>query len=273
MKNHENVETVNASRHAKLRVKPNPNMEHAKDLHLAAAMLNELSPCSSNFPLVFIQNQENQRMRLVAMMGIRVGENVFYDAEGWAGTYIPLVIQQHPFVLGFDDRIQENEKVLASCLDRSSSYISEDDGIALFTETGEETDFLKSRNQMLSTIFEGEKLTEQFTRKMVELDLLVPLEVVLQQPNGDMRRVTGLQTVSERKLRDLAPAQLEELHKLDYLPACYLILGSLFQLHRIVRLRNQKGDDPIVAIRVELEPQDAAPQQMAAQQEGQAQAN
>lgn len=273
MKNRDNVETVDASRHAGLRVKPNQDLAHAKELHLVVALLNELSACSSNFPLVFIQNPESQRVRLVAMMGIRAGENSYYSADGWDGTYVPLIVQQHPFVLGFDDRVEENDKVLATCIDRTSNAVSEVDGIALFNEAGEDTDFLKSRHQMLGNIFEGEKLTEQFIRKMNELELLVPFEVILQEPSGDLRKVTGLQTVSERKLRALSPAQLEELHRLDFLPACYLILGSLFQLHRIIRLRNQKGNDPIVAVRVELEPQEAPQQQMAAQQDAQSQSN
>lgn len=257
MKNHDNVETVDASRHAKLRVKPNQDVGHAKETHLVGVMLNELSPCTSNYPLVFIHNKESGRTRLVAMLGMRAGENVYYNADGWEGTYVPLLLQQHPFQLGFDDRVEDNERVLATCIDRSSPLVSEEDGIAMFKEDGEETDFMKSRNQILSNIFEGEKLTEQFTRKLLELDLLESFDVVLQQPNGDLRKVTGLQTVSERKLRELDSGKLAELQALDFLPACYLILGSMFQLHRVVRLRNKKSNDPIAGLRVELQPQDA----------------
>jgi hypothetical protein len=258
MKNPENIETIDASRHAKLRVKPNPDFGHAKESHLVAVMLNELSPCTSNYPLVFISNKENGRTRLVAMLGLRAGENVYYNGQDWEGTYVPFLLQQHPFILGFDDRVEDNDRILATCIDRSSPLVSEEDGIAMFKDNGEETDFMKSRNQLLGTIFEGEKLTEQFTRKMVEFDLLEPFEVALQQPDGALRKITGLQTISERKLRALDAERLAELQKADFLPACYLILGSLFQLHRVVRLRNQKGNDPLVGLRVELQPEGAA---------------
>jgi len=253
MKNPDNIETIDVSRHAKLRVKPNPDFGHARESHLVSVMLNELSPCTSNYPLVFITSSELGRTRLVAMLGLRVGENVFYNGQDWEGTYVPLLLQQHPFLLGYDDRVEDNERILSTCIDRSSPLISEDDGIAMFKPDGEETDFLQSRNLLLGTIFEGEKLTEQFTRKMVELDLLESFEVDLQQADGSMRKITGLQTISENKLRALDAERLAELQKADFLPACYLILGSLFQLHRVVRLRNQKGNDLIAGVRVQLE--------------------
>lgn len=253
MKNPDNIETIDVSRHAKLRVKPSADFGHARDSHLVSVTLNELSPCTSNYPLVFITSKELGRTRLVAMLGLRAGENVYYNEAGWEGTYVPLLLQQHPFLLGYDDRVEDNERILSTCIDRSSPLVSEEDGIAMFKENGEETDFLQSRNLLLGTIFDGERLTDQFIRRVVELDLLEPFDVVLQSPDGSLRKITGLSTISESKLRALDSARLSELHQADFLPACYLILGSLFQLHRVVRLRNQKGNDPIAGVRVELQ--------------------
>jgi len=88
---------------------------------------------------------------------------------------------------------------------------------------------------------------------------LSPLEIIVQPETGEMRRVAGIFTISERKLRELTDAQVQELYKADFLPACYVILGSIFQLHRLMYLRNKKDFERIVNYRIDLEPQAAPP--------------
>jgi len=258
MKNFDNVETVDKDRHANLRVKPNPDFFHAKAMNLSAVTLGELSACTGNFPVVFLQNADTKVFIPVAMFGLRTNENIYYNEAGWDSSYVPMMIQQAPFVIGYDDRKEESSQDLTICLDKKSPYLSDVEGIALFTPAGEETDYLKNRNQLLSAIFEGEKLTSQFTRKIVELGLLSPIEVILQPANGEIRKVTGLHSLNEQKLKALTPAQLQELHSLDFLPACYIILGSMFQLHRLIKLRNDKSDEKIVNFRIDVAPEEDA---------------
>lgn len=257
MQNSNNVATVDKSRHSKVRIKPNPDFVHAKDFNLVGVTLGELSACTSNYPVMFIQNPDNKQFRLVAMLGLRPGENMYYGKDGWDCTYVPLSIQRHPFVIGFDDRVDDNRQ-LATCLDGNSAFINEKEGLPLFNEAGEETDFMQSRHRMIAQIFEGEKFTERFTNKLTELDLLAPFELIMRPQGGEVRKVTGMHTVSERKLKELQPEQLQELHKLDFLPACYIILGSVFQLHQLMKLRNRKGDEQVADYRIELQPAAAA---------------
>jgi hypothetical protein len=256
MKNPDHIEALDIQKHAKLRIKPNPDAAHARELNLAAVTLAELSATACNFPIVFIPAPESSASKVqrpVALFGLRPGENVYYGTESWDGTYYPLVIQRHPFVIGWDDRDGEGDgKTLAPCLNRRSDLVSEDEGIALFKPTGEETDFLQSRFQLLQEIFEGERFTEGFMRKIMELDLLVPITVIVQPENGEPRRVTGMSTLDERKLKTLTPEQVQELHQLDYLPACYVILGSLFQLHKLMKLRHEKGVERLQNYRIEF---------------------
>lgn len=254
MKNPDHIEALDIQKHAKLRIKPNPDASHAKELNLAAVTLAEISATACNFPIVFIpapDTSESKVQRPVALFGLRPGENVYYGAESWDSTYHPLVIQRHPFVIGWDDRDGDG-KTLAPCLNRKSGLVSEDEGIALFKPTGEETDFLQSRFQMLQEIFEGERFTEGFMRKIMELDLLIPIIVIVQPEGGEPRKVTGMSTIDERKLKALSPEQVQELHKLDYLPACYIILSSLFQLHKLMKLRHEKGFERLQSYRIEF---------------------
>lgn len=255
MKNPDNIEALDLEKHRNLRVKPNPDFVHAKELNLAAITQGEIGATACNFPIVFIPNPDTKLLRPVALFGLRPGENVYYGKDGWDTTYHPLVIQRHPFVIGWDDRAGDG-KTLAPCLNRNSPFISEAEGIALFKPSGEETDFLQSRFQLLQEIFEGERFTETFARRIGELGLLIPLEIIVQPEQGEPRRVTGMYALDERKLKALTPEQVQELHQQDMLPACYIILGSLFQLHKLMKLRHDKGIERLQSYRIEF-PSDA----------------
>jgi hypothetical protein len=255
MKNPAHVVTLTKDKHANLRVKPNVDFAHAKELNLAAVMITELSATAANFPIVFIQHPESKMIRPVAMFGLRPGENYYYGAEGWDATYVPLLIQRHPFLIGANDADPDSKK-LTMCLDRTSPFLSETDGIPLFDASGNGTDFLNFRNQMLTEIFEGERITEQFTRKIMELGLLKPFEILVQGLDAQTRKVSGMLTFDDAKLRQLPDAQVLELNKLDFLAACYVIYGSLFQIHRMMQVRNRKMVEQL-SYRIELNPEPA----------------
>ena len=252
MKNIANVETVDKNTHGKLRVKYSQDYVHAKEFNLVAVTIGEFGACASNFPLMFVPAENNQ-YRPVALLGLRPGENVYYGETGWDCTYMPLMFQRHPFVIGFDDRV-DDDKTLATCLHTNSPMLNETDGIAMFTDSGEETDFLKSRHLMMRDIFESEKVTDEFMRKVQDLKLLSPVDVLVKPENGEPRRISGMFTISERKMKALTAEQIQDLHQKDFLLACYLILGSVFQLHNLMKLRNRKAEEKVTDYRIEIDP-------------------
>jgi hypothetical protein len=258
MKNPSHVVTINKDKHAKLRAKLNLDFAHAKELNLAAVMLTEISAVAANFPVIFIQHPDNKAIRPAALFGLRPGENYYYGQEGWDATYVPLLVQRHPFLIGADDAKPDSNN-LTMCIDTTSPFLTEGEGIALFDDNGNGTDFLNSRNQMLGEIFEGEKITNQFVAKIMQLDLMKPFELLVQGQDGMTRKVTGLLTLDEVKLRQMSNDVLQELHKLDFLAALYVIYGSLFQIHRMMQLRNRKTVEQL-SYRIELDPQPAPAQ-------------
>lgn len=253
MKNPAHVVTINKDKHGKLRAKPNVDFAHAKELNLAGVMLTEINAATANFPVVFVQHPDTKVIRPVAMFGLRPGENYYYGQEGWDATYVPLLIQRHPFLIGADDANPDSTN-LTMCIDANSPYLTEGEGTALFDEQGNATEFLSSRNQLLMEVFEGERITNQFVAKITQLDLLKPFEILLQGQDGITRRVTSLMTLDVVKLRQMSDEVLTELHKLDFLAALYVIYGSLFQIHRMMWLRNRKTVEQL-NYRIELDPQ------------------
>lgn len=244
-RNPDHIKTVDFNQHSKLKVKLNPGYVHGKDRNLVSVNIAELGISASNFPHVFVRHQGDQRFLLMAMLGLKQGENIYYGQDFWESTHVPMALQRHPFVIGFDDRVPDSE-VLATCLEMDSPFVNEKEGLALYDAEGKETEFMRSRHQLLNSMFEGQKFTEQFIQTLEELDLIVSLDLSLQLQKGEVRKVKGLYTVNEAKLKDLTAAQLKELQERNFLPPCYLILASLYQLHQLIRRRNRKGGEQII---------------------------
>lgn len=258
-KNPDNVETVDSTRHRTLRVKMDSGFDHAKAQHIAPVTLAELAATASSYPVVFIKRPADGTFMMVAMMGLRSGENAYHAPEFWESTYVPLAVQRGPFLIGYDDRRPEADEITA-CIDTTSPYLSETDGIALFDANGQQTDFMQSRHQMLGTIFESQKVTDAFSKTMNELGLIVPMTLQLRMQNGDVRNVAGLFTLDEAKIKQLSADQLKSLHESDYLAPCYLTLASLHQLKQLIRLRNRKGGDQITNFQIDFNAETPAAQ-------------
>jgi hypothetical protein len=250
-KNPPNIQTADFARHGKLKLKPHPGFPHAKDRNLAAVNVSELGTSCGNFPIVIAQYPENKRMVLMAMLGLKAGENVFFGDEYWESTYVPLAIQRHPFIVGIDERVKDTIQ-LATCLEVDSKCLNETDGLPLFNADGTQSEVLRSADQMLHSMFDAGAVTERFIEKLQELDLVTPLVIVLQSPRGELNRVTGLSTIDENKLKALSGEQLKDLQNQDFLAACYLMLVSLYQLRQLIRLRNRKGGEQITNFKLEF---------------------
>lgn len=251
-KNPANVQTLDFSRHGKLKVKTHPGYIHAKTRHLAAVNVSELGIASSTFPIVFVQNPRDQRYMLMAMLGLKAGENIYQGDEYWESTYVPMVIQRHPFMVGYDDREQDSAQ-LAACIEMDSACVGETDGIALYNADGTPSELLSNVQHMLGLMFEAGKFTGQFIEKLQELGLITSFDLILLGQGGEQSRVTGLYTIDETKLKALSGEQLKDLQTRDFLAPCHLMLVSLYQLNQLIRQRNRKGvRDQITNYRIEF---------------------
>jgi hypothetical protein len=249
-KNPPNLQTVDFSRHGKLKVKPNPGFAHARDRNIVAVNVSELGLASSNFPIVLARNPADQRFLLMAMLGLKSGENIYFGEDFWESTYVPMSVQRHPFIVGLDDRVEDTSR-LATCIETDSACLGETEGLPLFNADGSDSDLLRSANQLLRNMFEAGKFTEEFLETLQNLDMITPLNIDLQTQRGEVRRITGLFTIDEKRLKELSAEQLKDLQMRDFLAPCHLILVSLYQLNQLIRLRNRKGGEQVVNFRLE----------------------
>merc|ERR1712137_1512370 len=229
-----------------LKVAVNTSFSFAKNTHLAAATIREFAQLAATMPLVFIEDTNAKRHHVVTMLGMEQGQNLFLTGDSWKGPHVPMNIIRYPF-----DVRPDGDK-LGVYIDENSDLIKEE-GQPLFKEDGNPSDFLNNRQQLLGDLANSEMLTQQFVSKVVELDLLNPMQLRVQYSNGQGRNVGGILTIDEKKLVELADEQVVELHRAGFMGALYAMMLSLGQLNRLIEL-STNAESPIKAMQMEPAP-------------------
>lgn len=244
---------LDKDKHSALKISPNINFELISKTHLAAATIREFAQLSGCMPLVFIEDPKSKNIHTVAMLGLEQGQNLFYAEERWQGPHIPLNVQRYPF------DIRPDGERLGVFFDENSDLIS-DEGQPLFNEAGEPSDYLKNRQQFLTELANSEVQNQRFIKLVKDLDLLEEITIRIAYVSGQVRNITGVLSINEKRLIALDDEKILELHKAGYLGAAYSVMLSLGQLNRLVELSN-KTDNPVQAVQitqVDAEKADAA---------------
>jgi hypothetical protein len=233
---------LDKEKHKSLKVLPQLDLSFSKETHLAAATIREFAQLASVMPVVFIEDPTNNNVHTVAMLGLDQNKNLFWAEDRWQGPHVPLNIQRYPF------DIRPDGEQLGVFFDENSGLVG-DQGEALFTESGEASEFLQSRQKFLAELANSEMLNQRFIKRVTELELLENIQIGIQYQDGTARNVTGIMSIDEKKLNTLDDAIILELHKAGFLGAMYAIMMSLGQLNRLVELSN-KTDKPIRSVQI-----------------------
>jgi hypothetical protein len=130
------------------------------------------------------------------------------------------------------------------CIDESfSGFNKENIGERLFDANGEQTLYLKNVLGFLNEYQKRFNRTSVFCKKIIELDLLEPMQAQITSAKGSGVTVTGFLTINKKKLKELSSDQIQSLLKSDELELIYLHLQSLHNLDKFAGLIEQKNDD------------------------------
>ncbi|MEW9797208.1 SapC family protein [Alteromonas sp. CYL-A6] len=251
-----NYVPLDKEKHKDLKIAVQNSFKYAGGTHLAAASIREFAQLGSCMPIVFIQDPKAERYHVVAMLGMEANQNMYIEGDKWKAPHVPMNILRYPF-----DVRPDGDK-LGVFIDENCDMFG-DEGERLFTESGEPSEFLQNRQNLLGELANSEMVTKRFVEKVVELDLLDPIQIRLTYVDGSARNVTGMFSINERKLLELSDEVVLELHKNGFLGAMYALMLSLGQLNRLVELSNST-DKPIQ--NMQLSAANAAAQEQAAAQ-------
>jgi len=234
------VAVLEKNKHSATRIDVSKKISHVANQRLMPVVLSEFQRCANHFPIILTKNGETDKFICAAVFGFDQGENLFIDDAEESAVYAPLNIQRQPFLLVNRNEVQGEEKPedFVLCLDESSPCITEDEtGQALF-ENDEPTGYIELMQKTFTELLNGEKQTEAFVEKMVEMDLIAPLSLNLAFNNEGQQRIDGAYTINEEKLNKLDSTQIYELHNTGYLGLIYTIYVSLGQFYPLLSRKN-----------------------------------
>jgi hypothetical protein len=189
--------------------------------------LAELPHACLDYPCLFQPTAEG--FRLVALLGLRSGENLFVDTAGrWAdGCWLPAVAAMHPFSLA-----DAGSGAAALRVDDASPRLSAVHGRRLFDDDGLPLPLLHDQLALLMECRDELRRAGALAARLAALGLLVPRPVHFD--NGRLQgQVEGLWQVDEQRLAALPPTQLPSLHASGDLASVHAHLLSKHQLPRL----------------------------------------
>ena len=220
---------LSSEAHKDLRLQARDNYRFATDSNAVPLAIGEFAQACHEYPIVFVQAEET--VNPVALLGLRDKQNLFVNGKGqWNATYVPAYIRRYPFILAQ----QEETWDYTVCIDEAYAGFSPDKGERLFLDDGEQSDFLKHALKLVQDYQAHSKRTGEFAKRLLEWDLLQPLQANVEMRAGDKMSLTGFMAVDQNKLKALQPERLAELARQDTLGVIYYHLLSLNNFGRLV---------------------------------------
>jgi hypothetical protein len=219
---------LNNVEHKDLRVITRRAAQYGDDVMFALTFPAEFRSVQAHYPIVFSKTPEG-KFQPLALFGFKQGQNLFLDIRGWDATYVPLMIERQPFLIG-----SGADGELLVHIDLDHPRVSRTEGEAVFLEHGGTTQYLERTNSMLLTIHQGLAATQPFVAALLEHNLLESFVFDIQLADGSQNRLTGFYTIHEERLRALSGAALERLNTTGYLQAIFMIIASMSNFRALI---------------------------------------
>lgn len=223
--------------HKDLRIITARSADYGDNVQFAVTFSWEFRNVQAHYPIFFKQDGATGKFASVALFGFEDRENLFLNDAGWDANYLPLTIQQKPFLIGFAGNTgADNAPVIH--IDLDSPRISRTEGEAVFLTHGGISDYLEGINSVLNTINEGYAVHQLFLEELERHGLLEPVALDVELNDGSQNRLMGFYTISEEALFKLDGDVLGDLNKKGFLVPIYMTLASLSNIRDLIDRKN-----------------------------------
>ncbi len=234
---YENPELLNAEEHGTMGFTPPERpFDFVKGARAIPLTMTEIGSAQRHYPVIFSNLKDPVPL---AIVGVLEDVNLFVDDNGeWDPMcYVPTYLRCYPFTFAVEKSGQ-----LAVVVDRSAPSVSETPQFPFFVngEISEHTDALM---QLCAQYEQERRRTQEFCKKLVELDLLVMLSAMYKPEGSDQQQsMADYAGIDAQKLNDLPKDVVFEMHQAGYLASAYLHLYSLENWrHLMARRVAQQG--------------------------------
>ena len=225
---------ITLEKHVDIKVKQIDSFKFAKDVNMASIMVHEFSRAASIYPIVFVEDKQNDIFKPVVLFGLEEGENLFVDSDNkWKSSYIPAIIRRYPFALA---KTEEDGKFTV-CIDEESEFVNKEDGQALFD--GDKPAVVMERvKRYLAELQQMDLFTDEFCKFMVSKNMFTPLNMKIKVEN-EIKNISGAYIINEERLNALSDETYLELRTKKYIPVIYSHLSSLSQIERFMGFKDE----------------------------------
>ncbi|MFC3121340.1 SapC family protein [Agaribacter flavus] len=236
--------------HQDLKLSEDAMIKHAASQHVCNLQAHEVANAATCFPVFMTRSSTAGQIVLSAMMSFTVKENLFVQDKTWQSVFQPTSFRTYPLFLM---QSPENEKQCTIGFDESSSDLSNETGLPLFTSEGKASPLLSEKTQLLEAELGHMRQTYEFTEALNKLDLLKAVDLQVHYQSGEVAVIKGLITVDEDKIQSIDNQALDELRKKGYLAPMYAMLISLFQVNVLITKHNQlTSHNKIKTVKIEV---------------------
>lgn len=214
---------ISFQRHHDWSVESTGGFSFAGHTNSVPLMAVEFAKAAGEYAVIFAG--DDKKVMPAAVLGIQNDSNLYVDEEGgWTSRYVPAFVRRYPFVFSSAD----SGKTFTLCIDEDYAGVNQEArGNRLFTEDGERSEYLNGVLNFLKEYQAEYNRTRLLCDKLVELELLEPMQAQVKLKSGKQLSLTGFQSVSREKLNALAPDTLSELARTGALELIYMHLFSM----------------------------------------------
>jgi len=213
--------------HRDLRVITSRGAAYGDDVMYAMTFPAEFRSVQAHYPIVFGRGRDNAYVPL-ALFGFRERQNLFLRDGQWDASYLPILAEHQPFLIG------QSAKGKVIHIDLDSPRISRTEGERLFDENGGNTAFLQRKVSLLAAIDEGVSTIPAFVAALEEHNLLEGFALDIRFADGTEKRFTGFHTIQEERLKALSAEALGKLHAAGHLLSLFMVVASLSNFRAMI---------------------------------------
>jgi len=216
------IKALNRDQHKALKMNAGKGCEFAAGTHIVPLAGLEFFQAARSYPILFVG--EGEQLSPIALLGLKEGRNSFVDDSGqWrSNTYVPAFIRRYPFVLA-----QSENDEFTVCFDEAYAGWNETEGRELFSETGENSEYLNEMIQFLQNFTAEMHRTRELVSVLQELELLESRTLKLSHVSGETFVLKDFHAVNEERFLALSDEQVLRLNKAGFLGWVYAHLMSL----------------------------------------------
>lgn len=233
---------LNHIQHQDLKIITRHGSDLDDNLTFAVVFPHEFKRVQGEYPIFFRKNEKRRCYEAIALFGFAEFENLFVDEQGWHADYIPITVKRRPFMIGFqpteqDGQVDDSPMVY---VDMDSPRVNTNEGESVFLPHGGYAPHLEQVNSMLQDIFTGDNAFNKFAKTLEAHDLLEPFSLKVNLTDDDKLRIEGFYTINEEKFYQLADQVLGQFQRQGYLSHIYMMMASINNLHKMIRLKKAK---------------------------------